>query len=194
MRIDKKLNIVIPFPRSGEGTLYIHATPIMRETFETYFLPISVAFTRLWQEGLSVISGPRVALMMLKKASEERRIWDGPDGVQAGLVEEMKRLTNVVVRGPAGWSTVPMYSAIEQKLITDEERDFAENAVTFFTLVSAMQNQRQVAAVLEGMNDLWGTQSVLYNSTEFAASLTTSTGEENTGVKAAPAAVSSVPS
>lgn len=194
MRIDKKLNVVIPLPRDSEGTLYVHATPISREAFETYFLPISVAFSRIWSEGLSVMAGPRVALKMLRKVSEERKIWDGPEGVQAGLVEEMKRLTNVVVRTPTGWNAVPMYNAVQQDLLTEDEVDHAENTVCFFILASAMYRRRELASILEGMNDLWGTQSVLSNSTEYAASLTTSTGVVSTGEKPTEAVVSSVPS
>lgn len=193
MRIDKRLNIVIELPRDGEGKLYVHATPISREAFETYFLPIAVAFSRIWSEGLSVMSGPRVALMMLKKISEERKIWEGPEGVQQGLVEEMKRLTNVVVKTPSGWSTVPMYNALQQGLLSDEEQHHAENAICFFILASAMYRRRELAGVLEGMNDLWGTRNVLFNATEFAASLMTSTEGENIGEKTA-AVVSSVPS
>ena len=129
MRVDKKLNVVIPLQRDGEGTLYVHATPISREAFETYFLPISVAFSRIWSEGLSVMSGPRVALKMLKKVSEERKIWEGPEGVQAGFVEEMRRLTNVVMKTPAGWNAVPMHTAVQQDLLTEDEVDHAENVV-----------------------------------------------------------------
>ena len=98
MRVDKKLNVVIPLPRDGEGTLYVHATPISREAFETYFLPISVAFSRIWSEGLSVMSGPRVALKMLKKVSEERKIWEGPEGVQAGFVTQQKQAFRVGIQ------------------------------------------------------------------------------------------------
>jgi hypothetical protein len=193
VRIDKKLNVVIPLPRDDGGTLYVHATPISREAFETYFLPISVAFSRIWSEGLSVMSGPRVALKILKKVSEERKIWDGPEGVQAGLVEEMKRLTNVVMKTPTGWNAIPMYSAVQQDLLTEDELDHAENVVAFFTLASAMYRKRELASVLEGMNDLWGTRSVLFNSTEFAASLMTSTEDESIGERKT-AVVSSVPS
>jgi hypothetical protein len=193
VRIDKKLNLVVPIARDDGGTLYVHATPVSREAFETYFLPISVAFSRIWSEGLSVLAGPRVALKMLKKVSEDRNTWEGPEGVQAGLVEEIKRLTNVVVRTPTGWSAVPLYNAVQQDLLSEDELDAAENAVTFFILASAMYRKRELASLLEGMNDLWGTRSVLFNSTEFAASLMTSTEDENTGEKKT-AVASSVPS
>ena len=139
------------------------------------------------------MSGPRVALKMLKKVSEERKIWEGPEGVQAGFVEEMRRLTNVVMKTPAGWNAVPMHTAVQQDLLTEDEVDHAENVVCFFTLASAMYRRRELASVLEGMNDLWGTRSVLSNSTEFAASLTTSTEGESTGEKRM-AVASSVPS
>jgi hypothetical protein len=192
MRIDKKLNFVVELPRDDEGTLYVHATPISREAFETYFLPISVAFARLWSEGLSVVSGPRVAMMMLKKVAEDRGIWEGPDGVKDGLAEEMKRLTNVVLKTPSGWSTVTMYDAVKQKLLSDDEQHVAENAVCFFILASAMYGRRELASLLEATNGLWGTRSVLSSSTEFAASLATSTEAESSGVSLT--AVSSLPS
>lgn len=193
MRIDKRLNIVIPLPRDEEGTVYVHATPVSREVFETYFIPMSVAFSRIWDEGLAIRTGPRVAYMMLKKVSEERRIWDGPDGVAAGLAEEMKRLTNVFLPTPNGWNTVAMYSAIEQRLLSPDEIRTVENAVCFFTLASAIFPSREVASILAAMNDLWGTQSVLLSSMEFVASLRTSTVPVSTSANLTVVA-SSVPS
>lgn len=193
MRIDKRLNIIIELPREDEGTLYVHATPIGREVFESYFLPMSIAFARLWGEGLTHIVGPRVALLMLRKISEERREWDGVEGVKNGLMEEVKRLTNVIVRTDAGWKTIPMYNAVEQKLLTEEETWTVENAICFFILASAIVPRKELTSILGLMNDLWGTRSVLFSCTEFAASLTTSTVAASSSENQT-AAVSSVPS
>lgn len=181
MRIDRKLNLVVELPRDEEGTIYAHATPISREVFDAYFLPMSVAFSRLWTEGLTTVTGPRVALRMLRKVSEERKIWDGSEGVEAGLVQEMRRLTNVVMRGRDGWGAIPLYTALKDDMLSGEEIETIDNHVCFFTLASALFRRRELVPILEVTNDLWGTSSVSSSCTEFAASLPTSTEDASFG-------------
>jgi len=189
MRIDRNLNLVIPLERE-DGPIYIHSTPISREVFERYYLVIAKTFASIHQEGLTVIAGPRVSYLMLRDIAQKSGSWDGPGGVQAGLINEMRRLTNVVMPGERGWHVVPFQNAIDREMLDDEEVAEAEGAIVFFTCVVAMHRKAVAMAMVDGLNDLWGTRTTSSNSTEFAGSLPTSTATETS----AEAGVALVPS
>ena len=76
MKIDKKLNLVIPI-ETDDGTLYVHSMPIRREIFDTYFLVLSKTFAAIHGEGLGEIAGPRVAALILKKIAMDTGMWEG---------------------------------------------------------------------------------------------------------------------
>lgn len=190
MRIDKKLNIAIPLEREDGGTFYVHSTPLSREMFEQYFLPISMAWAQIHQTGLRAVAGPRVAALMLKKAAEQLNVWEGPGGVMLGLMPEIRRLSNVVAPGPGGWATMPYQDAATKGFISAEDQAEVENAVCFFTLSSAMHRRQEMPVILGGMTALWDTLVTSLNSTEFAVSLQTSTVAETSTERV----VSSVPS
>lgn len=193
MKIDRKLNLVVPFERES-GTIYVHAAPISREVFEKYFLVIAKTFAAVYSEGLSVMAGPRVAALLLKERAVAMGIWDGPTGVDRGLMSEVRRLSNVLAPDAAkggGWATVPLQDAVDHGYMDADESVEVENILTFFIVVSAMHKRAELAAVLDGASRLWGGQITSLNCTEYTASLPTSTVGANTGVNPKP---SSVPS
>ena len=73
MKIDKKLNLIVPVYGDDEKTIrcYVHSTPISRETFERYFLIIGQTF------GADLLPGPR----------HRRRPARGPDAARADREE-----------------------------------------------------------------------------------------------------------
>lgn len=189
MRIDKKLNLIVPI-ETAAGTTYIHSTPIGREAFDKYFLVISKTFAAIYSEGLSVIAGPRVAAMMLKKISEIAGVWDGPEGVELGLMAEIRRMSNVVRLTENGWQPIPLQMALDKGLLDSEDIEEAEGAIVFFTLASLMHRRNEIPEVLGGLCRLWGTQTSFLSVMEYQKSLPTSTPDANTGETAT---VSSIP-
>ena len=181
MRLDDKLNLVLPVVRDDGSTIYIHSTPISRDVFETYFLVISKTFSEIYTEGLNVVSGPRIAAMMLRKVATEMGIWDTVGGVRDGLMQEIRRLSNVVYPADNGWATLPLSVAAERKIIDSEDIWEAENTIVFFIVNSTMHKKRMMPSVLERMRDLWAIQTSQLNSTGFLASLATSTETANSG-------------
>src|ERR1017187_2795821 len=114
MEISKSLNLVCPVETEG-GTIYIHSTPIRKETFKEYFLILSKTLNQLYAEGVSQITGPRIAALMLKKIAEEDGTWETVGkriGIKDGLMNEIKRLSNVVLATEQGWKTIPVADAI----------------------------------------------------------------------------------
>lgn len=191
-RVNRKLNLVIPVDTAG-GALYVHSIPISREVFERYWLPISKAFAGIYGQGLSVMAGPRVAALMLKKVSEEAGLWEGPDGVEKGLMNEIRRLTNVAVpnRVNGGWEVVPYDDVVRQKRLDPDDLSEIENALVFFICASSMHREAEIQNILTGMSLLWGAQTTSSSCTEYANSLPTSTVIDSSG-ETAP--ISSVPS
>lgn len=194
MKIDERLNLVVTVKRDGP-TIYVHSMPVSREVFEANFLLVSKAFSMIFSEGLSVIAGPRVAAMMVRHVSTELGTWEsdrtGQPGAGKAFMNEVMRLTNVTIPNKDGWGVIPLQSAVDQKLIDGDELSEVLGAVCFFILSSVMLRKSEVKPMLDQMDNLWGTQTTSLNVTAYAASLPTSTSEENTG---AMAAGSSVPS
>lgn len=185
MNIDKKMNLVVPVYQDDGTTTYVHSMPISREVFEKYFLVLSKTFSAMHAEGLGFLAGPRVASLLLRQIATDMGAWDGEAGVKRGLVGEMIRLTNVIAPG----GIIPMQEAVDQKVFSPDDLSEVENAITFFTVVCSMHRKNVLASILEQVAKLWGGQCTLFNCTDFAASLRTSTVTEDSTKKAA----SSVP-
>lgn len=185
MKLDQRLNLIVPVEHGG-GTIYVHSTPIGRAAFEQFYLPISKAFSRMYTEGLGVIGGPRVAMMLLRQSAkdvgQERE-------VEQGLVAEIRRLSNVVMSGPDGWGTVPLQEVLDKKLISEDDISEVENALAFFTLASWMYPRKVCNEMLSEAGSIWGAETSSLNCTEYAGSLKTSTETDSSGAKVTPSRV-----
>lgn len=180
MRIDKKLNLVIPVNYEKGGNIYIHSTPISRDVFEQYFLVISKTFSALYAHGLSAIAGPRISYLMLKKTAEDLGMWEGPTGVKAGLLNEIFRLTNVSIPGKEGWKSLPLYTVIAKEMLDEDTIAEIEGQLVFFTCISTMHKREDIPTFLEPIG-LWGSETTSLDATEFTTSLKTLTEAENIG-------------
>lgn len=180
MKLDQRLNLIIPIEQQG-GTIYVHSTPIARVAFEQFYLVIAKTFSRMYSEGLGMIGGPRVAMMLLKSSAKEL---GQEQSVQEGLINEIRRLSNVVMPTPQGWTTVPLQEVLDKKLISEDDVSEVENSLAFFTVASWMFPRKELNDMLAGAGQIWGAQTSLLNCTEYAASLKTSIETENTGAKA----------
>lgn len=180
MKINRALNLVIPV-ETENGQLYVHSTPISREIFEQYFLVISKTFASIFSQGLGAISGPRIAYLMLKQTALELGVWHGECGVHAGLVNEIIRLSNVLVSSSKGWKSIPLHTAIQKELIDSDTIAEIEGELVFFTCVSMMNKKSQIEGIMDTVNGLWGSQITSLESMVFMSSLMTSTEVENSG-------------
>jgi hypothetical protein len=189
LQIDRRLNLVIPLRREDAGiTIYVHSMPISRTVFEENFLLISRAFSMMHAAGLGQFAGPRVAAMIIKRVATELGVWEGDGGVGNTLMNEIHRLTNVIVPIEGqGWQTRPLEDAVRQGLLSEDEQSEVDNAICFFTLASVMHLRRQVAGILALGADLWETSTTLLNVTEYKNSLPTTKPEDNSGENLIPA-------
>ena len=217
MRIDKRLNLIVPVygeevaKLDGDGKpvmengepvteqpviAQVHATPLPSEVVDRYFMILAQTFSAIFSNGLGVLGGPAVAMKLLRSLSRDQKIWDddpksGLIGVKRGVVDEIERLTTVNVPDGTGWTAVPLAIAVERQFISEEDKSEVENAIVFFIVGSATLARAQRKEMLTAAAGLWGARTSPLNSTEFTDSLKTSTVTVNSGEKS-PAPVPSV--
>jgi hypothetical protein len=195
--LDKRLNLVLPIEH-GDKLLYVHAMPIRRETFEQYFLVISKTFAAIYKDNLQLFAGARVCALMMREVSKEtlrsdgRTWWEGSDGVDAGLLGEIRRLANVVCTDDSGrWISMPYEDAVKHHLLDEDDIQEVEGTLAFFTVNYAIHKREVARGILSSSGELWGWQITSSDLSEFKTSLTTSTREGSTGGTETP---SSIPS
>jgi hypothetical protein len=186
MKINRQLHLTQSI-ETDSGTIHIHSMPISVETWRNYFLILAKTYSQIFSQGLHTISGPIVAGLMLERLARADSVWDGPEGVQNGLLPEIRRLTNVIVPTGKGWETLPYEEALRRGLISGDDVEEVEGALVFFICASAVlrgPKQRRKLEILLGMVEYqWGARSSLLGLTEFAASLQTLTPDATIGEK-----------
>jgi hypothetical protein len=198
MIIDKKLNLIVAVSRDDETTVYIHSTPIRLETFRTYHLVLSKTFASLMSEKLSIIAGPSVAAYVLEEVAKTTNRspgvnwWEGPDGVENGLMAEIRRLSNIITLKPdgSGWGALPLQLVLDDrnrdgslKVMSEEEAIEVMNQLVFFTVISSAAPRKDRPSMIHGAAYLFDGQTSLLDCTAFAASLKILTPVGSTGEK-----------
>lgn len=191
MKIARNLNFVLPIDRDDGSVIYVHSMPLSEEAFDANFLIIAQTFTALYQQRLGPVSGPRVAAKLLKKLAQDAGTWDGDGGVEQSLMAEIRRLSNIVLPGPGGWSSQPWDGAVARDQVSAEDASIVENAIVFFTVASAMYRPAERESVLAGAAQLWDGQTTAQTLMDFASSLPTSKPADSTGGTPAVVVVSS---
>lgn len=181
MKLDKRLNFVIPVERPDGTKDFVHASPIGEETFDKYFLIIGQAFSQMYAGGLGLFAGPRVAAKLVKKIAVDAGTWDGPEGIENGLFRDMRQRANFV---SAGRPPIPFDDAVASGDLSAEDASEVENALAFFMVASSMHKRSELPTILTVVSRIWDAQTSSLNATEFSASLGTLTRAENTGAKA----------
>jgi hypothetical protein len=222
MKIDKRLNLIVPIyadeevarvDHAGKPVLddagkpimdtpivaYIHSTPLGEAVVDRYFMVLGQTYNAIFSQGLGFAAGPGHAMRVLRHIATEKGVWhDDPKrdqiGIERGLVEEMRRLTNVIALGKEGrWDVqLPLQVASDQGVISEEDRREVENAIAFFIVAYATLNRAQREGVLTAAGDIWGAQLTSLTCTEWSNFLRTSTGTVNSGAKS-PAPASEKP-
>jgi hypothetical protein len=183
VRIDKALHLIIPVDRDDGAQIFVHSTPIGSDVFTTYYQVIGRVFNEIYTGGFGVLAGPRIAALLLRDVAKSTNAWEGPAGVERGLVAEIRRLTNVVAPGAHGWEMVPFEEAVNKGVLDKTEASEVEGAITFFTVASCM-HRRADRAILEGAMKIWSARIESLTCSEFISSLPTSTGAASSGVRA----------
>ncbi len=173
MRLNEKLHIVIPvYSAEGETVIaYVHSAPISREVFDAHFMLLGRTFAAIYSSGLGPVAGPRVAHLLLKEMAAERH-----DEVSAvSLMNEIIRLTNVMLRTDKGWEAFPYQDVLNHVMLDWDDLTEVTNAIVFFTVLSSTHRRTERKEMMAGAAKLWAAQISSQDFTAFAASLPTLT-------------------
>lgn len=192
MRLDRNLNLVLTVDGDDDKTYYVHSAPLGELVFEKYFLQITRTYAAMLESGGEWLMrmGPRTAALMLKKVAQMDGSWEGPEGVEQGLMNEIRRLSNVLALVDGAWTMIPLQEAVTKKMFSPSDAREVENAVTFFTAVWCSLKRSEADSVLSAVFGLFGAQLTSSTLTEWSDSLPTSTPDANSG---ATEALSSIP-
>lgn len=173
MRIDNKLNLVLEIP-DDRGTLYVHSTPISLDVFNQFYMVLGRTFSTIYSKGLH-LTAPRIAHLVLKQIAED----EGQlEAVNNGLMNEIIRLSNVLIPGEAGYVSATLSDCLSRKIVTAEEFEEIKGMLVFFSCVSSVAKKELIEPTMTQLTGLWGGQLTSYNSTAFKDSLQISTEEK----------------
>lgn len=174
MKLSDKLHIVIPIYESSEVApiiAYVHSAPISTEVFQAHFMLLGRTFSAIYSSGLGPVAGPRVAHLLLNKVAKEQ----GDELGGIALMNEIRRLTNVMLRTEKGWEAFAYDDVVNHGLIDADDLTEVTNAIVFFTVLSATHRRAERRSMIDGAAKLWGAQITSSDFTAFAGSLPTST-------------------
>ena len=202
MEIDRKLNLVLALDKQVgvekdaetgierkilKPYAYVHHTPILEGVYNSHSWIIIQAIHRLYSARMTPPIASRVALNVLMQIAKE----NGPLAEKAlleGLLPEVWRNTMVLMQTERGYEQLLLPEA-EKLLPSDDVRE-VRNYVVFFTSASWFHwRQEREDGLYPAMIES-GAQIVSSSSTEFLASLPTSTPPGSSGGKEA---LSSIP-
>jgi hypothetical protein len=187
MRIDRKLHLKIPIyaggDDEGEPTAYVHSSTIGPDLFDRYWNPLSLAAGKLGHPERA-LSSVGIADKMLRDAAMSLNQWDGPEGVQQGLMNHIFRQTHVLIPGENGWEMHAYDNAKKANKLPAEDAAQVEAAVIFFTCLSAGPRMNRVfkSVLAIGIATL-GAELTSLSCSDLVSSLATSTTADATGKK-----------
>lgn len=184
MKINRKLNLVIEVERSDGTIAHVHHTPIPEEVYDAHWELITRTVSGMYMKKFLPPVAVRVGLKMLRSVAREMGI---EDAMERDLLPNIWRLTNVILPSERGWVPTPLDVVMASGQGLDpEDIEEVKNYVCFFTSASWVHPRKELASMLYPMLEDSGARFVPSNSTEYAASLPTSTAAVNTGGKATP--------
>ena len=187
MKIDRNLALVMQVQTEEKGTIYIHSTSISRAVFEQFYLEIGKVFSQCFDsvnQAHLALSAPQLAYPALKSMAIKAGNWDTAGGVKFGLVNEIIRLTNVMISTERGWETIPFDVALKQGAINEDEEAEVLSSLVFFTAISKVAPKDLKNSFLEMAGALRNWELSSLNCMDFQSGLPISTAEGSTGKKA----------
>jgi hypothetical protein len=176
VKLNRKLNVVLPPFTTEKGLVYVYSTPIALPVFREHYRMLGRTFTEIQRLGYGPITGPSLASYVFK---DEAKAY-GDEAHSEMLLNEVKRLSFVVYPGSTGWANMPFVEAVKRSILTEEQGDEAENFIVYFTCASWIKLPSEAIA-MESLRTLWQAQITSSTVMEFMNSLPTSTPEDSTG-------------
>jgi hypothetical protein len=184
LNIDRNLNLVLTV-ETERGYVYVYSVPLNVQIFERFFMTISKAYVAMVELGGEwlIRMGPRVAKRVLERVAKADGSWEGPDGMERGFMNEIRRTTLVNYVSDNGWDEIPLQLAIDHNILSADDVVEIENAICFFTVVSASETRKKSNALLQVVFGRFGALLTSSTTTELRPTWLTSKTDETTGEK-----------
>lgn len=187
MKIDRNLNLVMRVETEGSGVVYIHSASISRSVFEQFYLELGKVFSQCFDStnpSHLALSAPQLAYPALKAVATAQGNWDNVGGVKFGLINEIIRLTNVLVATEKGWESMPFDVAVKREVLNEDEELEALSSLVFFTAISKVAPKDLRVSFLEMAGSLRNWEFSSLDSTAYTNGLPMLTKKESSGKKA----------
>ena len=186
MILNPDMFFVVPLYHGDDVYAYVHMRPISAAAFEMNYRLLIRTYNTMLGEGPVAA---RMGHLFLRDAATALAGADG-DGtaLSAPLLNEIGRLSSVILATKTGWQTIPLQQALDGKLLDAEDAQEAVNAALFFICVWHVSPKQTRDGLLKTGTELWGAARSPLQPTEWIASLPTSTAIVSSGATAAPAA------
>jgi hypothetical protein len=180
--INRKLNLVLPIDLDEHRKIYFHSMPISVEVFDANFWLLTQTLANLYAHGIGPSMSPRIALRALRDTAKQ---FDDTQDVSLDLINEIYRLTNVVMPGTngGGWVNIPYYEVKSKKLVDEQVLVEVENAIVYFIVASALHLRNELEMAYQGLITIWKAETTLLGATDYMRSLPILTQTANTGEK-----------
>lgn len=195
MKLDRRLNLVLTVDRADGSTVYVHSTPVSRQVYEAHYTFIHKVMSSLYEDiGANPVAIQRIVYLRMRemidndaKLRPQQQMFAG---VRQGFLEEVWRLTNVIVPGPGGYETIPFVEAEQNGTLDDDDVEEVKNDICFFTATSWIHRGKERLGMYE-LIDQSGGQTTSLHATEFQRSLPTLKPVASTGATAIPSLIPS---
>ena len=170
----------------GNGLVHIHSTSISRSVFEQFYLELGKVFSQCFDsinQAHLALSAPQLAYPALKSIAQKAGNWDGAGGVKFGLINEIIRLTNVLVSTENGWETIPFDVAVKREILNEDEEAETLSSLVFFTAISKVAPKDLKNSFLEMAGALRSWELTSLDCMEYQSGLPILTKKGNTGKK-----------
>lgn len=186
MHINRELNLVMKWESEKFGSLYIHSCPVSESVLDAYPKELCLTLDELMGQVRStqaLYGATQVAYSMLKNIATNRGTWSGAGGVEAGFVNEILRLTNVLYVGENGWEVLPVDVSIKKGILSERDKREILSNILFFMLNFSLCPREYLPLVEEFLNFQPSLERTSSNCMEFLTGLQTSNKNESFGEK-----------
>lgn len=180
--LNRKLNIVLSPITTAKGKVHVHSVPVGLTTFRDNCRYLGRVWTAIQTGGYGPVTGPTLAAYLVM---DEARREDNEAAVEKSLMNEIRRLTNVIYAGDRGWESMPFLECVKRGVLTDEEAAETENLLVYFTCASWMKLPPPLDAMAQ-LRTLWGALTISSTATDYKNSLPMPTQDESTGENVTP--------
>lgn len=167
------MNFVVPLYRGDAVYAYVHMRPLSVAAFELNYRLLLRTYNTMLAEGPAAA---RMGHLFLRDAATDlARVGEDAASISASLMNEIGRLSSVILSTKDGWQTLPLQQAIDGNLLDAGDATEAVNAALFFIVVWHVSPKQVRDSLLKTATELWGAVRSSLQPSEWIASLPTST-------------------